>query len=54
MILGITSNIGSVNQAANDTGAGATQVLEAAEKLSGESDTLRGEVDKFIAQVRTG
>jgi methyl-accepting chemotaxis protein/CHASE3 domain sensor protein len=50
----VTSNIGSVNQAASETGAASGEVLEAAQRLSGESETLRGEVDKFIAEVRVG
>jgi methyl-accepting chemotaxis protein len=50
----VTSNISSVNQAASETGTASGQVLEVARKLSGESDMLRGEVDKFINQVRTG
>ena len=50
----VTSTIGSVNQAANDTGAASGEVLDMAQRLSGESDTLRGEVDKFINQVRIG
>jgi methyl-accepting chemotaxis protein len=50
----VTANIGGVNLAASETGTASAQVLEAARELSGESDMLRGEVDKFIAQVRTG
>jgi methyl-accepting chemotaxis protein len=48
----VTANIGGVNQAANETGSAATQVLEAATQLSHESETLRTEVDQFIAKVR--
>ena len=50
----VTSNIGRVNQAAAETGTASGEVLGMAQRLSGESDTLRGEVDRFINQVRTG
>ena len=48
----VSSNIGGVNQAANDTGAAATQIQSAASELSQQSETLRIEVDKFLANVR--
>jgi methyl-accepting chemotaxis protein len=48
----VTSNISGVNQAASDTGAAATQVLGAASDLSKQAETLRGQVEKFIAAVR--
>ena len=48
----VSSNISGVNQAANDTGAAATQIQSAASELSQQSETLRIEVDKFLANVR--
>ncbi|MBE0530694.1 MAG: cache domain-containing protein [Rhodospirillales bacterium] len=48
----VSSNIGGVSQAANDTGAAATQIQSAAAGLSRQSETLRIEVDKFLANVR--
>ena len=50
----VTSNIAGVSQAANDTGAAATQVLGAAGDLSRQAETLSLEVDSFIAKVRIG
>ena len=49
----VTTNIAGVSQAANDTGAAATQMRSAASELSQQSETLRSEVDKFLANVRT-
>jgi methyl-accepting chemotaxis protein len=48
----VSSNIGGVTQAATQTGASATQMLGAASELAQQAETLRGEVDKFLAQVR--
>jgi len=48
----VSSNIGGVSQAANDTGAAATQIQSTAEDLSKQSETLRAEVDRFLANVR--
>jgi methyl-accepting chemotaxis protein len=48
----VTSNISGVQQAANDTGAAATQVLDAAEQLSQQSSDLAGQVNRFLADVR--
>ena len=48
----VTANIGGVNQAANDTGNAANQVLEAASELSKQSETLRSQVETFLAAVR--
>jgi methyl-accepting chemotaxis protein len=49
----VSSNITGVNQAANDTGTAAGQILSAAGELSRHSEMLKGEVDKFLANVRT-
>ncbi len=48
----VSSNISGVSQAANDTGAAATQIKSAADELSQQSETLRAEVGKFLANVR--
>jgi methyl-accepting chemotaxis protein len=48
----VSSNIVGVSQAANDTGAAATQIQSTAADLSRQSETLRSEVDKFLAEVR--
>jgi methyl-accepting chemotaxis protein len=48
----VTENIVSVSQAANDTGAAASQVLGSAEELSHQAELLRGELSRFIEVVR--
>ena len=48
----VSSNIANVNQAASDTNAGATQVLNSARGLSRQSALLRGEVDRFLAAIK--
>ena len=48
----VTSNIAGVQQAANETGAAATQVLGAAEQLSQQSKDLASQVNRFLADVR--
>ncbi|WP_316980310.1 methyl-accepting chemotaxis protein [Shumkonia mesophila] len=48
----VSANIGGVSQAANETGAAAGQINRAAGELSRQSETLRAEVDKFLAGVR--
>ena len=48
----VSSNIGGVNQAATETGAAASQIQSAAGELSVQSETLRSEVAKFLANVR--
>jgi methyl-accepting chemotaxis protein len=48
----IASNIEGVSRAATDTGSAATQVLSAAGELSKQSETLRRDVDEFLATVR--
>ena len=49
----VSSNILGVNQAAGETGAAAAQVAGAAGSLSLEAETLRGEVAKFLGNVRS-
>ena len=48
----IASNIEGVSRAAGDTGAAATQLLGAAGGLSKQAETLRHDVDGFLANVR--
>jgi methyl-accepting chemotaxis protein len=48
----VSSNISGVTAAASESGTSATQVLEAAGELAKQSEKLRGEVDKFLVQVR--
>ena len=48
----IATNIEGVSRAASDTGAAAAQVLRAAGELSQQSETLRRDVDEFLATVR--
>ena len=48
----IATNIEGVSRAASDTGAAATQVLGAAGELSRQAETLRRDVDEFLATVR--
>ena len=48
----VSSTISGVNQAANDTGAAADHVLASAARLSQEGETLRHDVDDFLAKIR--
>ena len=48
----VSENIDGVTQAATETGAAAAQVLGSAGELAKQSETLRHEVDKFLAGVR--
>jgi methyl-accepting chemotaxis protein len=48
----VSSNIVGVNQAAGETGAAANQVLAAAEELGKQAETLRADVDSFLANIR--
>lgn len=50
--LAVSSNISSVTQASSETGAAASQVQTTSEDLSRQSEALRREVDRFVAQVR--
>jgi methyl-accepting chemotaxis protein len=47
----VSANISGVSQAANETGQIATRVLTAANELSRQSDTLRGQVESFFSRV---
>ena len=48
----VTTSIANVSQAANDTGAAATQVLNSAGELSRQADRLTGEVGSFVQTVQ--
>jgi methyl-accepting chemotaxis protein len=48
----VTSNIGGVSEAANETGNAAGLVLSAASNLSKQAEQLSGEVNTFLAGVR--
>jgi methyl-accepting chemotaxis protein len=48
----VASSIGEVNRGAVETGSASSQVLSAAQSLSSESNRLKLEVDKFLANVR--
>jgi methyl-accepting chemotaxis protein len=48
----VTTNIGGVSAAANETGGAAGHVLSAASNLSKQAEQLSGEVNVFLAGVR--
>ncbi|WP_417815099.1 methyl-accepting chemotaxis protein [Thalassospira alkalitolerans] len=48
----VTVNIHGVNEAASSTGAAAEQVLRASEDMSQQADTLRLNVESFLAAVK--
>ena len=48
----VATTITQVNRGADDTGSASTQVLASAQSLSGESNRLRLEVDRFLSTVR--
>ena len=48
----VSSNIGGVSQAANDTGSAASQIQSASAELSRQSEVLKTEVEKFLANVQ--
>jgi methyl-accepting chemotaxis protein len=48
----VATSIVAVNRGASDTGSSSSQVLASAKALSEESQTLKGEVEKFLAGVR--
>ena len=48
----VNTNISGVTQGAAETGESASQVLDAAGQLSKQSQALRREVEKFLAEVR--
>jgi methyl-accepting chemotaxis protein len=48
----VSSNITDVQRGAGETGSASSQVLSAAQSLSGESNRLKLEVGKFLSSVR--
>ena len=50
----VSATISDVSQAASDTGEAAGGVLSSATQLAGLSKNLRGEVDDFLREIRTG
>jgi methyl-accepting chemotaxis protein len=48
----VSSNIVGVTDAAGETGRAATEVLAATQKMSVQSDTLKAEVARFLAEVK--
>jgi methyl-accepting chemotaxis protein len=48
----VSSNISDVQRGAGETGAASSQVLSAAQSLSGDSNRLKLEVSKFLDSVR--
>jgi methyl-accepting chemotaxis protein len=50
----VSSNITDVQRGASETGSASSQVLSAAQMLSGDSNRLKTEVGKFLATVRAG
>ncbi len=48
----VSSNITDVQRGASETGSASTQLLAAAQSLSGDSNRLKVEVDKFLDTVR--
>ena len=49
----VTATIEGVNRAAQDTGASSTQVLQASGDLNRQAEALRGEIERFIAEVKS-
>jgi methyl-accepting chemotaxis protein len=48
----VSHHISGVSEAVDHAGAAASQVLTAADGLAGQSEALRGEVDRFLASIR--
>ena len=48
----VSSNITGVNEAAHQTDAVSSEVLASAEKLGRQAAALRGDVDRFLANIR--
>ena len=49
----VSNNLASLSEAAGETGQAAVQMLEGAQDLAKQAETLQTEVDKFVSQVRT-
>jgi len=48
----VSENIQGVTEAASRTGSASTEVLSAAEELSQQAETMRGEVTQFVERIR--
>ncbi len=48
----VSRNIAGVTEGAGETGKASGQVLDAAKQLSQQSESLRGHVDKFLADIK--
>lgn len=48
----VSANITGVTQAAGETGHAANQVLGASSELARQGETLRAEVNQFLASIR--
>jgi methyl-accepting chemotaxis protein len=48
----VTRNIGGISQAVGETGVAASNVLQMAKDLGRTADTLRGEVEAFLVEIR--
>jgi methyl-accepting chemotaxis protein len=48
----VSSNITDVQRGASETGSASSQLLAAAQSLSGDSSRLKLEVGKFLSSVR--
>jgi methyl-accepting chemotaxis protein len=48
----VSESISNVNQAAAEAGSAAAQVLTSSEELGNQAETLRSEVDQFLAKIR--
>ena len=48
----VNANIAGVTTAAGETGTAASQMLAGAGELANQSETLRQEVDKFLADIK--
>jgi methyl-accepting chemotaxis protein len=50
----VNANIENVRKAAGETGSAAGQVLAASQEMARQAEGLRGEVDRFLQEVRVG
>jgi methyl-accepting chemotaxis protein len=48
----VSTTITGVKEGVSQTGAAASQVLSAADQLSGQAQTLRDEIERVLADVR--
>ena len=48
----VSGNIGNVQTAAGETGSAAEQMLQATGELTKQAELLRGEVDRFLGEIR--